>query len=146
MNLHNIFARSIGPIVVLLLATCESSTAQQPYSDNETYYVANTRPPDAFLVLRTNPTTSSGQRILAMPNGTPLQVLERRGDGWWYVRVLPSGPEGWALSRQGSSVWIQCCGAAPSEPPAGAPIGFKTPSGNIYCLLEDTDLRCDLGK
>jgi hypothetical protein len=83
MNLQNIFARSIGPVVVLLFATCESSTAQQRNSDNETYYVANTRPPDAFLALRTNPTTASGQRLLAMPNGTSLKVLERRGDGWW---------------------------------------------------------------
>ncbi len=66
---------------------------------NAIYYVANTRPPDAFLALRTDPT--SGLRIMAMPNGTELQVLQRRDDGWWYVRVLSSGQEGWALSGQG---------------------------------------------
>jgi hypothetical protein len=47
-----------------------------------------------------------------MSNGTLLKVLQRQGDGWWYVRVLPSGPEGWALSRQGNSVWIVCCATA----------------------------------
>src|SRR5271170_3869964 len=94
--------------IMFLFAVCGLSIAQNVSSD-EAYYVANTRPPDAFLALRTNPTTASGQRIANMPNGTPLKVLKRRGDGWWYVRVLPSGLEGWALSRQGISVWIVCC-------------------------------------
>jgi hypothetical protein len=112
MDFHNSFGAGAVLMAVLLLGISGSAKAQQPHSDNETYYVANTRPPDAFLALRTNPTTASGQRILAMPNGTPLKVLERRGNAWWYVRVLPSGPEGWALSRQGSSIWIECCRTA----------------------------------
>jgi len=130
--------------IMFLFAVCGLSIAQNVSSD-EAYYVANTRPPDAFLALRTNPTTASGQRIANMPNGTPLKVLERRGDGWWYVRVLPSGPEGWALSRQGNSVWIVCCRtAANTIPIADEPVGFKMPSNNIYCELEDAALRCDL--
>jgi hypothetical protein len=76
---------------------------------DDVYYVANTRPPDAFLALRTNPSTKAGHRIATMPSGTSLKVLQRNGDGWWYVRVLPSGPEGWAMSRQGSVSWIMCC-------------------------------------
>jgi hypothetical protein len=36
-------------------------------------------------------------------------VLRRRTDGWWHVRVIPSGQEGWALSGQGNRVWIECC-------------------------------------
>ena len=44
-----------------------------------------------------------------MPNGTLLQTLQRRDDGWWYVRVVPSGEEGWTLSGQGNRKWIECC-------------------------------------
>jgi|SRR6516164_9581068 hypothetical protein len=69
------------------------------------YRVDNTRPPDAFLALRTHPSSVTGRRIMAMPNGTPLNVLQRNSNGWWYVRVL-GGPEGWALSRQGNKTWI----------------------------------------
>jgi Bacterial SH3 domain len=70
------------------------------------YVVANTRPPDAFLALRTHPSTHVGQRIAVMPNGTELRVLERRMDGWWRVRMTETGLEGWALSAQGDRSWI----------------------------------------
>lgn len=29
-----------------------------------------------------------------MPNGTLLDVLEKRQDGWWRVRVAANGKEG----------------------------------------------------
>jgi hypothetical protein len=45
-----------------------------------------------------------------------LEVLERRGDGWWYDRVVPSGEEGWALSGQGNSIWIECCKTGLNDP------------------------------
>jgi len=77
--------------------------------DNSYHFVANTRPPDAYLSLRTEPTSSRGQRITTMPNGTLLQVLQRQSDGWWYVRMVANGQQGWALSRQGDRVWIYCC-------------------------------------
>ena len=94
-------------IIILAVVTfCIPSIAQNTMSDPSISYVANTRPPDAYLSLRTHPTSSSGQRIMTMPNGTKLQVLQRQGDGWWYVRVLPSGQEGWALSGQGNRTWI----------------------------------------
>jgi Bacterial SH3 domain len=109
MKYLNRLGFGVAAIATAAVTLCPTSMAQNASSDNDSYYVANTRPPDAFLALRTNPTSGSGQRIATMPNGTPLKVLERRGDGWWYVRVLPSGPEGWALSRQGNSVWIVCC-------------------------------------
>jgi hypothetical protein len=80
--------------------------------DGSYHYVANTRPPDAFLALRTHPSSRLGSRIMAMRNGTLLQVLDRRPDGWWQVRVVPSGEEGWALSGQGNRQWIECCAAA----------------------------------
>jgi TonB family protein len=59
-----------------------------------------------------------------MANGTLLQVLQRQADGWWYVRVVSTGQQGWALSRQGNTSWIECCQTAeapkPIEPPAAA--------------------------
>jgi hypothetical protein len=87
----------------------EEPTAGKPY-----YYVDDTRPPDAFLALRTMPTASRGQRIMKMPNGTLLNVLDRQNNGWWHVRVVPGGEEGWALRGQGSRVWIHCCTSGPN--------------------------------
>jgi hypothetical protein len=76
----------------------------------ETYfYVANTRPPDDFLALRTDPSISIGQRVAKLPNGTALQVFERRADGWWRVRVKVSGLDGWVKSGQGEKKWVLCC-------------------------------------
>ena len=99
-------------------AACRSTTAQDNSSDNSFYYVANTRPPDAYLSLRTNPTSAFGQRIMTMPNGTVLRVLRRQDDGWWYVKVVPSGQEGWALGRIENRVLIECCTtAAAVQPP-----------------------------
>ncbi len=82
---------------------------QPPSSTRSFHYVDDTRPPDAYLALRTQPGGSSGSRIMEMTNGTLLQVLEQRPDGWWRVRVMPAGPEGWALNRQRDRVWIHCC-------------------------------------
>jgi hypothetical protein len=126
----NRFGLGFVTILAAFLGVCLPSSAQNNLSDNAIYYVANTSPPDAYLALRTDPTSSFGQRIMAMPNGTLLQVLQRRPDGWWYVRVLPSGQEGWALSGQGNSLWIECCAtgairetnsAQPYTPAAGSP-------------------------
>lgn len=78
-------------------------------SHDSYHYVTNTRAPDDFLALRTHPNGRVGLRIMAMRNGTLLEVLHRRRDGWWRVRVVPSGEEGWALSGQGSRQWIACC-------------------------------------
>lgn len=84
------------------------SNAGQP-QENSYWFVANTEPPDAYLALRTAPSSQGGQRIAMMPNGTMLQVLERRPDRWWLVRVVGTGAQGWALSGQGDRVWIECC-------------------------------------
>lgn len=73
------------------------------------HFVDDTRPPDAFLALRTAPSASAGGRIMEMANGTLLEVIEQRSDGWWKVRVVESGHVGWALNRQGSRIWIHCC-------------------------------------
>jgi predicted outer membrane repeat protein len=87
-------------------------TRRRPQSETQHYYVWNTKPPDNFLALRTEPTDESGSRILKMPNGTLLDVVKKRTDGWWRVRVVESGQEGWALSTRDTRVWIFCCRSA----------------------------------
>ena len=73
------------------------------------YYVANATPLDAFLTLRAKPSFIPRYIIMEMPTNTVLQVLQKRGDGWWYVRVVDSGIEGWARSGTSQSAWIVCC-------------------------------------
>jgi hypothetical protein len=126
----------INAACLLAVAIPTAVAAQQRGADTALHYVANTRPPDAFLALRSKPTAASGVRLAVMPNGTALRVLERRNDGWWRVRIETSGLEGWALAAQGSRTWIECCMTATvATPPAADPelIGFKTPSSNIHC-------------
>lgn len=90
----------------------EQSSSKQSGTGSQAatyHYVANTLPPDAFLALRTHPTPRDDVRIKEMPNGTLLQVLTRREDGWWHVRIVPSGTEGWAFGGKGKQLWIECC-------------------------------------
>jgi len=107
-------------IILFLLFSFAESHAQMPnpesangnaneVNENSLHHVANTRPPDAFVSLRTQPSATAGQRIRTMPNGTKLMVLEKRPDNWWKVRVVPSGEEGWALSRSQDRAFIECC-------------------------------------
>lgn len=101
--------RNLAASVIFLLLLCGAAPAQNGPSKDSFYFVANTRPPDAYLSLRTDPSSSYGQRIAMMPNGTLLRVLQRRSDGWWYVHMISTGQEGWTLSSEGSRVWISCC-------------------------------------
>jgi hypothetical protein len=61
-----------------LVANCSICFAQTYPQDKSFYYVANTRPPDAYLSLRTDPTRTRGMNIMTMPNGTLLELIERR--------------------------------------------------------------------
>ena len=87
-----------------------------PYS-----YVANTSSPDAFLALKAYPSANS-PRMMAMSNGTKLDVLLRRVDGWWFVRVWPTGEQGWAFSGRGDKAYILCCAGPDSVQAEAAPI------------------------
>ena len=138
-----------------LMANCSICFAQTYPPNTSFYYVTNTRPPDAYLSLRTEPTISRGMNIVTMPSGTLLELIERRPDRWWRVRVFPTGQEGWALSGQGNRVWIAYCVTAQGTPAADenqqVPVGFKTPSNNIYCQFAEgvhgdvpSYLRCDI--
>ncbi len=128
----------------LCLALTSSVRAQ-----NQHYYVANLLPPDDYLALRTLPTTAAGGRVTTLPNGALVDVLEQRPDGWWRLRVVASGAEGWALSGAHGKSWILCCGAEQAAAPAPTSESqyFHTPSGNIHCMADNFDgpsLRCDV--
>src|SRR5450631_4185500 len=62
-----------GILALVVTVLCPQSIAQNASSDATTFYAANTRPPDAFLALRTNLTIGFGHRIATMANGTPMK-------------------------------------------------------------------------
>jgi hypothetical protein len=116
-----------GLVLAALFAASSNSHAEgTAYS-----YVANTAPPDAFLALKSYPSSNS-PRIMAMANGTKLEVLLRRMDGWWYVKVWPTGEQGWAFSGQGNKAWILCCAADDGSQAESKPVA-----------KEITDFTCD---
>lgn len=98
-----VFMRSVLALIVLigLVATVPAHGQAE-----RLHVVANTVPPDAFVSLRTDPSTRTGQRVATMPNGTVVKVLEQNPDGWWKVRVVSTGQEGWALSGKNGKSWI----------------------------------------
>jgi YARHG domain len=104
------FRRTLAVALVLIstIGLVELAFAKNdaPYS-----YVANTSPPDAFLALKMYPSSNS-PRIMAMSNDTKLEVLLRRTDGWWFVKVWPTGEQGWAFSGRGDKAYILCCAGA----------------------------------
>jgi hypothetical protein len=126
------------PRIADVRSACKQSTVQNNSSDTSIYYVANTTPPDGYLSLRTNPSTSDGQRITTMPNGTLLRVLQRQDDGWWHVKVIPSGPEGWAISRIGNKTFIACCttAAAVQAPAQSSPVTENQPAQTEQLLWD----------
>jgi hypothetical protein len=111
LMLNRIVALALGAF--LAVATTGAHAQGRAY-----YYVANTTPPDAFLALKSYPSPRS-PRLMAMANGTKLEVLLRRVDGWWYVKVSPTGEEGWAFQGSNNKAYILCCTAG--EGPAAEP-------------------------
>lgn len=105
------FKRSFAILLFALVAAVQLASTASAQSGSAYSYVANTSPPDAFLALKAFPSLNS-PRIMAMANGTKLEVLLRRTDGWWYVKVSPTGEQGWAFSGRGSKAYILCCAEA----------------------------------
>ena len=114
--------RSIVSLVYVLLGFTWSATspinafAQAQFLD--LYFVANTRPPDDFLALRSEPSSRYGERLEKMPNGTRLLVIQRREDGWWNVKNVNTGNVGWAFRGTDQRPWIDCCIRQIQQPPA----------------------------
>lgn len=119
---------AIASLALAILAGASTASVAQSGAYS---YVANTKPPDAFLALKAYPSTNS-PRIMAMANGTKLDVLLRRADGWWYVKVWPTGEEGWAFSGRGNTAWILCCAGTDGSQTDTAPVA-----------REITDFSCD---
>lgn len=116
---HSGWRRAV--LASILVAGLSPAVGQSDLPDNlnlgnSYHYVANTPPPDAFLGLRTHPNLQTGLRITTLPAGALLDVLERRPDRWWYVRLVPSGQEGWVLSGEGKDLWIECCRMGLNDP------------------------------
>jgi hypothetical protein len=85
-----------------------SATVPDPSDGILLHYIDGTQPPDAWLALRSEP-GQTGARISQLPNGTLLEVLERRTDNWWRVRVVEMGIQGWVLHKSGTRTWVSCC-------------------------------------
>jgi hypothetical protein len=66
------------------------------------YFVGPVLPPDPWLALRSEPSDRAGVRLMKMPEGTLLRLLETRDK--WYKVELRDGSVGWAHSG-----WIRCC-------------------------------------
>jgi hypothetical protein len=77
------------------------SGGQQP-AGQRYYYVGPVHPPDPWLALRSEPSSSAGYRIMKMPEGTLFRLLGTSGK--WYKVQLRDGTSGWAHSD-----WIRCC-------------------------------------
>ena len=71
-------------------------------SSVEYLFVGPVFPPDPWLSLRSEPSSSEGYQIMKMPEGTLFRLLAKEGD--WYQVQLRDGRAGWAHSR-----WIKCC-------------------------------------
>ena len=146
-------SRSVANIAFFALALHLSLVGAALASAPSYYYVANTVPPNDYLALRTAPSAVAGQRIEKMPNGTLLEVMEKLPDGWWLVRDIETGQQGWAVRGNSVTAWILCCApASPASTNASPDTGFITPSGNISCRYFEGDsdqapnptLRCDI--
>ncbi|RAI04409.1 hypothetical protein DLJ53_08215 [Acuticoccus sediminis] len=68
-------------------------------------YVADVRPPDAWLALRTHPSTRRGSSLRRLPSGTPIQMLGEQSGSWHRVRIQDGtvGWISWEIAR-----WIRC--------------------------------------
>jgi len=87
------------------LGDCSNKPEQPPpppAEGTQYYYVGPVFPPDPWLALRSEPSSTSGYQIMKMPEGTLFRRLEVRGQ--WYKLQLRDGQIGWAHSG-----WIKCC-------------------------------------
>ena len=101
--LNKVSCLAIGTILISLF-----STNSYAHSQNK-YYIDNLTAPDNFLAIRTLPSTQEGKRVTILQNGSIVDVLEKRSDGWWFIRDTATGLKGWAVSNYGNKQWIMCC-------------------------------------
>lgn len=68
-------------------------------------YVNDVRPPDAYLALRSQPSSRTGSRLLLLYKGDRFSMVgPRQGD--WHLVSTPNGLQGWVSWAK--SRWITC--------------------------------------
>ncbi len=83
----------------------QAEPVQPPTPSNPICHVADVRPPDAWLAIRTEPSSKRGTRLAKLPSGVALEMLGQKEGNWYLVR-LQDGTVGWvswAVDR-----WIAC--------------------------------------
>lgn len=102
----------------------ERERTASPVSRNEPlyYFVWDTRPPDPWLEMWEYP-DGRGRRISQMPNGTPLELIQKGPDKWYKFRNVETGEIGWVAwgNDSGRRVWIYCCRTLNAIPPNPIP-------------------------
>jgi len=87
-------------------SSSESTTNVQPATPtNPICIVYDVRPPDAWLALRTEPSTKRGTRLYKLPSGTKIEMLGPQEGNWHLVRVS-DGAVGWVSWYRDR--WIAC--------------------------------------
>ena len=87
------------------LPQASEQTQPQPSPAAQVCVVYDVRPPDAWLALRTEPTTKRGRRLYKLPSGTRLDMLGPQEGNWHLVRVS-NGSVGWVSWYRDR--WIAC--------------------------------------
>ena len=97
----------------ILQSVRKESLKRRRRPGDQLFFVANTRPPDAWLSIvpsRCQP----GKRIRRYRTTLYCASFAGKKTISWCVRVEESGQEGWVLSAKGDRRWIECC-KAPAE-------------------------------
>lgn len=68
-------------------------------------HVDDVRPPDAWLALRTEPSSRSGRRLARLPAGTRIEMLGPQSGDWVQVKT-DDGTVGWV--SWATRRWIAC--------------------------------------
>ncbi len=111
------------------LSKPQSAPAQlrppQPRETETRYcFVWDTRPPDEWLDMYEYP-NGRGRHIRRMPNGTPLELIQKGPGKWHQFRNVQTGETGWAAWGNGSGnrVWVYCCRTLDAIPRNPLPYG-----------------------
>lgn len=85
--------------------TTQQTTQQQAPPANPICIVYDVRPPDAWLALRTEPSSRTGARLYKLPSGTRIEMLGPQ-DGTWHLVRVPDDTIGWISWQE--KRWIAC--------------------------------------
>lgn len=96
-------AAQAAPAVQPRVQAAPRETTRQP--SLRVCYVNDVRPPDAYLALRSQPSSRSGSRLRLLYKGESFSMVgPRQGD--WHLVSTPDGLQGWVSWAR--SRWITC--------------------------------------